>query len=278
MEVLASNQSQGADEKSGNLNLETLVEMEEALRKDSVGNKKKERFVLAIFFLENCQLSKLSYSYTLTIFSVFFYIRSRSSSVKASSSLEEILNSIIPPREYKENDVEYIQYASKEPSTRPGVLKLQGDLDAKLVERQAREVGICPVREDLYTQAFDEIIRQVALAQPERGLLLLRVRDENRMTMDAYKTLYDSSVTFGIRKQLQAEHGMSLLEEQLKELEGKKSTLETKMKELVNSIELMEKQSAEQRNNMQKKRKAEIEFLEYEREHYQMFLKSTQSQ
>lgn len=54
----------------------------------------------------------------------------------------------------------------------------------------------------------DELIRQVALDSPERGLLLLRVRDEIRMTMDAYKTLYDSSATFGVRKQVQAELGM----------------------------------------------------------------------
>ena len=38
----------------------------------------------------------------------------------------------------------------------------------------------------------DELIRQVALNCPERGLLLLRMRDEIRMTIDAYKTLYES--------------------------------------------------------------------------------------
>ena len=41
----------------------------------------------------------------------------------------------------------------------------------------------------------------------ERGLLLLRVRDEIRMTIAAYQTLYESSVAFGMRKALQAEQG-----------------------------------------------------------------------
>merc|ERR1712072_434671 len=50
-------------------------------------------------------------------------------------------------------------------------------------------------------------IRQLTLDGPEGGLLLLRVRDEVRITVDAYKVLYDSSVTFGVRKQLQAEQG-----------------------------------------------------------------------
>ena len=105
----------------------------------------------------------------------------------------------------------------------------------------------------------DELIRQVTIESPERGLLLLRVRDEIRMTLDAYKTLYDSrcvvrpwlgvaagshgrhtrydsvplvvifpdgvrvaclsciSVTFGVRKQLQAEQGMPELEAQVRE-------------------------------------------------------------
>lgn len=40
----------------------------------------------------------------------------------------------------------------------------------------------------------DEIIRQVAVDSAERGLLLLRVRDEVRMSTAAYTTLYETSV------------------------------------------------------------------------------------
>ena len=56
-------------------------------------------------------------------------------------------------------------------------------LDQQLQQRQARETGICPVREELYAQCFDELIRQVTINCAERWLLLLRVRDEMRMTM-----------------------------------------------------------------------------------------------
>ena len=52
---------------------------------------------------------------------------------------------------------------------------------------QARETGICPVREELYAQCFDELIREVTINCAERGLLLLRVRDEMRMTIAAYQ-------------------------------------------------------------------------------------------
>ena len=56
-------------------------------------------------------------------------------------------------------------------------------LDQKLMERQARDSGICPVREKLYSQCFDEIIRQVTIKCPEHELLLMRVRDEIKMTI-----------------------------------------------------------------------------------------------
>ena len=58
----------------------------------------------------------------------------------------------------------------------------------------------------------DELIRQVTINCAERGLLLLRVRDEIRMTIAAYQTLYESSVAFGMRKALQAEQGKAEME------------------------------------------------------------------
>ena len=58
----------------------------------------------------------------------------------------------------------------------------------------------------------DELIREVTISCAERGLLLLRVRDEIRMTIAAYQTLYESSVAFGMRKALQAEQGKSDME------------------------------------------------------------------
>jgi len=61
----------------------------------------------------------------------------------------------------------------------------------------------------------DELIRQVTINCAERGLLLLRVRDEIRMTIAAYQTLYESSVAFGMRKALQAEQGKTDMKNQV---------------------------------------------------------------
>ena len=108
------------------------------------------------------------------------------------------------------------------------------------MERQARESGICPVREELFSQCFDEIIRQVTLNLPERGLVLLRIRDEIRMTIAAYQTLYQSSVTFAMRKQLQAEHGKADLEKRIEQFETKKKNQTNKIVQLKSKLEAIE--------------------------------------
>lgn len=64
------------------------------------------------------------------------------------------------------------------------------ELEKRLTERQARENPICPIREELFMQTFDELIRQVTIHSAERGLLLHRVKDEAKMTIAAYETLY----------------------------------------------------------------------------------------
>jgi hypothetical protein len=45
----------------------------------------------------------------------------------------------------------YIQYVSHQEATRVDVARLREMLDQKLMERQARESGICPVREELFS-------------------------------------------------------------------------------------------------------------------------------
>lgn len=174
---------------------------------------------------------------------------------------------------WNEEGANFMQYVDKAPASRLDVINLQEALDEKLMERQAREMGICPVREDLYSQCFDELIRQVCINSPERGLLLLRVRDEIRMTIDAYKTLYESSVTFGVRKQLQAEQGLSEMEKKIEELTEQKKDLQNNVLELRNKVEVNEKRANERRQLEEKKRKEEIDFLKYQGQHLDQFLK-----
>lgn len=170
-----------------------------------------------------------------------------------------------------------MQYVSKDPASRLDVITLQEHLDNKLKERKARESGICAVREELYGQCFDELIRQVALDGPERGLLLMRVRDEIKMSIDAYKTLYSSSVNFGVKKQLKAEQGIPELEETVSQYEQEKTNLELEVQELRSKLELIEKREAERKTADEKRRKEELDFLKYQGQHLDSFLKQMNS-
>jgi dynein light intermediate chain len=188
------------------------------------------------------------------------------------SQTEEILNSILPPREWTEGGQLWVQSVSSTPATRLEVVTLQEDLDLKLQQRQARETGICPVRRELYSQCFDELIRQVTINCAERGLLLLRVRDEIRMTIAAYQTLYESSVAFGMRKALQAEQGKADMEKKIQELEEEKRALEQQLNEAKARSEAIEKREAERRVVDDKKHQEEIQFLKKQVQQYKVQL------
>jgi len=189
------------------------------------------------------------------------------------SKMDDMINSMLPAREWIEESGVWMQYVSKEPATRMDVISLQERLDKKLADRKARETGICPVREELYAQCFDELIRQVALDGAERGVLLMRTRDEIRMTIDAYKTLYSSSVTFGIKKQLKAEQGIPELEQEASALEAEKAQLEMEVQELKSKLDIVERREQERRTADEKRRKEELDFLKYQGQHLDSFSK-----
>ncbi|CCD12498.1 unnamed protein product [Trypanosoma congolense IL3000] len=174
---------------------------------------------------------------------------------------EDVLCSIIPPRGYEENGQQWVQYVSSTPATRMDVINLQERLDALLLERNARESGICPVREELYCQVFDEIIRQVTVNCAERGLLLLRVRDELRMTLDAYRSLYESSAAYGMRKALQAEQSKIELVAKIQTLEREKEELKRQVEELECRCDSIIQQEKERFAEAEKKHNEEVAFF-----------------
>jgi len=61
---------------------------------------------------------------------------------------------VLSRREWTEDGQLWIQYVSSTPATRLDVINLQEQLDHQLQARQARETGICPIREELYSQCF----------------------------------------------------------------------------------------------------------------------------
>lgn len=175
---------------------------------------------------------------------------------------EDILNSIMPPREWTEDGQLWVQYVSSTPATQSDVTTLQDQLNQKLQQRQARETGIDPIREELYAQCFDELIRQVTINCAERGLLLLRVRDEIRMTIACYQTLYESSIAFGMRKSLQAEQNKMDSLAKIKTLENEVREGEKQVAEIKDKIKSTEENEAARKLEEETKHKEEKEFLQ----------------
>ncbi|KAJ8674114.1 hypothetical protein QAD02_005376 [Eretmocerus hayati] len=182
-------------------------------------------------------------------------------STDTRKEIMEVLDVMLPPREWEEDGQIWRQSISSTPATRLDVLNLQEQLDMRLQQRQARETGICPVRRELYTQCFDEIIRQVTINCSERGSLLLRIRDEIQMTMAAYQTLYQSSIAFGMRKALQAEQGREDLINTVEDLKVQKVELEKTLAELRQKFDQAERKATEVREAEERKYMEEIQFL-----------------
>lgn len=190
------------------------------------------------------------------------------------TQIEDVLNSVLPPRESTEDGQLWVQYVSSTPATTQDVIKLQEQLDTLLEALQARETGICPVREELYSQAFDELIRQVTIICTERGLLLLRVRDELRMTIQAYQTLYESSIAYGMRKALQAEQWKAETDVRIKALTEECENLRKEVDQLEQEIEDIE---INERDREEKAAKIHFEEVEFKKKTNQRLKESLET-
>ncbi len=81
------------------------------------------------------------------------------------------------------------------------------------------------------------------------------------MTLAAYRSLYESSTAYGMRKALMAESGKSDLESKINEIANEKEELDLATVDLQTKMEEMERKFAEQRENEEKKHGEEIQFL-----------------
>ena len=174
---------------------------------------------------------------------------------------QDYLNSILPPREYTENGSLWVRYVSAQPSTQVDVINLQDQLDANIQKTQARETGICPFREELFAQCFDELIRQITLNCAERGFLLVRVRDEIKMTIQSYQTLYESSIAYGMRKALMAEQGKNEMQQNITDLENACKEHDQEIKDLQEKIEEIVRKDKETADREEKAHHDQVDYL-----------------
>ena len=168
-------------------------------------------------------------------------------------SVKYALNRLLHPKKITDKDQEWVQYVTCTPVAKADVVDLQENLDRRLQTEQARETGICPIREKLYTECFDELIRQITLNCLERGILLTRIKKELIMTVNSYQSLYESSIAYGIRTLLLAEEEKKKLNDEIGKIESECDDLEREINEI--DIQLKEHKETDDKNREAQKLK-----------------------
>ena len=174
-------------------------------------------------------------------------------------SVKDALNRLLPPKKITDKDQEWVQYVTCTPVAKADVVSLQENLDRRLQTEQARETGICPIREKLYTECFDELIRQITLNCLERGILLTRIKKELNMTINSYQSLYESSIAYGIRTLLLAEEEKKKLNDEIGKIEDECQKLEEEIQEIDYKLKEHKEKDDKNRKELKLKHIEEIE-------------------
>ena len=159
-------------------------------------------------------------------------------------SLKNFLDSILPPKIVHENGLIFYHFVSCDSAIVNDILKLHKNLQTQMKVRGAKESGICPIREELYNECFEEIIRQVTINCLQRGDLLNTIKLEMNYEINYYRQLYESLIAFSLRKVLQEKKKKIMLE-------NKKEKIKKEIEELqreINEKNEMLKQRMEEEN------------------------------
>ncbi|XP_075255852.1 uncharacterized protein LOC142348397 [Convolutriloba macropyga] len=116
-------------------------------------------------------------------------------------------------------DSDYVTIASRHVPRRVKMQDMLERLNTVLDETGARIGGFCPTRRHVFSDMFSEIIRQVTVDMPERGLLLGRVRQEAEGSIDILKCSLHAAECLGNEKAQQIDSDTKELALQIKDLE-----------------------------------------------------------
>ena len=79
---------------------------------------------------------------------------------------------------------------------------------------------------------MDELIRQIAIGNPELAGLLVTIRDEINMSLAGYETIFNSANSFGALKALKAELGKEEKRDEVNQLQAKADNYKKEISEL----------------------------------------------
>ena len=146
-------------------------------------------------------------------------------------SLKNFLDAILPPKKVHEGGLIFYHFVSCNSAIVNDILKLHKNLKNQMKIRGAKESGVCPIREELYNECFEEIIRQVTINCLQRGDLLNRIKLEMNYEINYYRQLYESLIAFSLRKVLQEKKKEIMLENKKEKLKKEIADLENEINE-----------------------------------------------
>lgn len=168
-------------------------------------------------------------------------------------SVKDALNLILPPKKIITNEQLWVQYVSCTPVTKAEVQNLKEGLDKRIKVLEAKETGVCTIREQLYSECFDELIRQVTINCLERGILMMLVKTEYENQIKTYQNLYQSSIAYGIRSYLIIEEEKRKMNDENDQMEEECETLSSDIEALKKEIEELKVKDEEQRQELNEK-------------------------
>ena len=145
-------------------------------------------------------------------------------------------------------------------------------IEKLLRERKCKPEGLCLVSDEIYLEAFNELIRQITVDCPERGIILAIIRDEITKSLNSYKKIYDSSLGFAKRREISAGSGLSDLQKKHALLQRKIAKLKNEKIVLTGNLQNMKANFAYLSQKNKQKRDEEIEFHKQQNNNVDDFL------
>lgn len=161
---------------------------------------------------------------------------------------------------------------SPEKPSNEAIEELAKHLETLIRDRKCKLEGVCEIRNELYMEAFNELIRQITIDCPERGLFLANIRDEIGYSLSAFEELYDNGMSFNSRRQVSADQDADILNSRKGELQQKLNTLHNERINLSKELANLHAKQAEVEIKDIAEKDQEIEFLKTQNQNLENFL------
>lgn len=182
--------------------------------------------------------------------------------MKNTKDAAQILYALFPPVvvPLPQTEEVAVQFISTVPASREEIVALHEKLVHKLEKSYARPTGYCPIRREIYDDVFCEIIRQITLEEPARGVLLQRLKDECQKSLRVHSSLVQRAQYFSTRKLLSASDGIRKMQDSISVLQNEVAALEVKVYELKQKKSKIERKYNEEKEERVKPQQDELTY------------------